>query len=350
MPDHPVSKEEAMKVAHRIEYATARHDYTVLNNIFDEKVLSQRISGEGGLFMSKALIKGALEGFQQGQYGKAVVEAMGQYGTYEMIKRYEKDKKQHILFRLIGGGGVNYHDYELVKRDEVVKAADVYIYMSGENISKTIADALELTSQNIPKEDMDKINKVKTIRTLMSQGDNEKALTLYDELPMAAKKEKAYQLIHIRLCSKLGNDKYIQALNEYRSLFPKDPNMYLMMVDAYVLEKNFPSALGAVNKLDSVIDKDPYQDYERGLIYLLMKDTIHSQQSFERLHANMPKLKKGTIELMETYYYTHDEDKAAKVIREARDSNYLSQENLQALYTYHPDLKKLVEKENTKGN
>ncbi|HVU57841.1 MAG TPA: hypothetical protein VHD83_22420 [Puia sp.] len=349
MPEHPVSKEEAMKLAHRIEYSATRHDYSVLNNIFDEKELSRRISAEGSLFMSRALVKGAIEGFQQGQYGKAVIDAMGKDGTYELIKQYEKDKKQHILFRLNGDGGVNYHDYELVKKDDAIRAADVFIYMSGENISKTIADALQLTSQNIPKEDLDKINKVKTIKALMAKGDNEEALKLYDELPDAIKKEKAYQLIHIRLTSKLDNDKYIQALNEYRALFPKDPNMYLMMVDAYALEKNYPKALEAVNKLDSLIDKDPYQDYERGLIYLLMKDTVHAQQCLERLHANMPKLNKGTVELMETYYYTHDEDKAAHLIREAKDSSYLTEQNLEVLYSYHPDLKKRMEKGQSKG-
>src|SRR5262249_50883326 len=76
MPEKPVSKEEAMKLARRIEYSAAGHDYTVLNNIFDEKELSHRISNEGGLFMSKTLIKGAIQGFQQGQYGKAVIDAM----------------------------------------------------------------------------------------------------------------------------------------------------------------------------------------------------------------------------------------------------------------------------------
>ncbi|MBN8854324.1 MAG: hypothetical protein BGO55_08000 [Sphingobacteriales bacterium 50-39] len=349
LPERPVSKDEAIKLARRIEYSVANHDYTVLNNIFDEKEFSHRISGAGGLFMSKTLIKGAIQGFQQGQYGKAVVDAMGKEGSYELIKQYEKDKKQHILFRLYGPGGVNYHDYELVKREDAVRAADVFIYMSGENLSKTIADALQLTNQNMPKEDLAKIEKIQAIKTLIAQGENEKALNLFDELPDQVKKEKAYQMIHIQLCSKLDNDKYIQALNEYRSLYPKDANMYLLMIDAYVLQKDYPMAMASVNKLDSLIDKDPYQDYQRGLIYLLMKDTIHSQECLQRLHTNMPKFKKGTIELMETYFYTHNEDKAAQLIREARDSNYLGEPNLEVIYSYHPDLKKLVEVDDVKG-
>jgi len=349
MPDNPVSKEEAAKLAHRIEYSAANHDYSVLNNIFDEKELSRRVSTEGGLFMNKALIKSAIQSFQQDQYGKAVIDAMGKDGGYQLIRQYEKDKKQHILFRLNGDGGMNYHDYELVKRNDAIKAADVFIYMTGENLSKTIADALQLDNQNMPKEDMEKVNKVKTIKSLMAQGENEKALKLYDDLPDIVKKEKAYQMIHIRLCSKLDNDRYVQSLNEYRSLYPKDPNMYLMMIDAYALQKNYPMALYSVNKLDSLIGTDPYQDYERGMIYLQMKDTVRAQESFERLHANMPKLSTGTVALMETYFYTHNEDKAAHLIREARDSNYLNEQNLEAIYSYHPGLKKLVDMGDVKG-
>ncbi|HVV06564.1 MAG TPA: hypothetical protein VHC96_20175 [Puia sp.] len=349
MPDKPVSKEEALKLAHRIEYSTANHDYSVLNNIFDEKELSRRISGEAGLFMSKTLIKGAIRGLKQDQYGKTVVDAMGKEGTYEMIKQYEKDKKQHILFRLSGDGGMNYHDYELVKREDAIKAADVFIYMSGENLSKTIADALQLDSRNMPKEDMEKINKIKTIKSLLAQGEYEKALKEYDELPDVVKKEKAYQMIHIRICSKVDNDRYIQALNEFRSLYPKDPYMYLLMVDAYFLQKNYPMALYSVNKLDSLIDKDPYQDYQRGMIYLQMKDTMQAQECFERLHANMPRLNKGTVGLMQLYLYTHHEDRAAHMIREARDSSYLSGQNLEVIYTYYPAMKKLVESEDAKG-
>ena len=349
IPETPVTKAEALALGRRIERSAVNRDYTLLNNIFDEKALSRRISSEGGLFMSKDVIKGALEGFQQGQYGKAVIDALGKSGTYEMIKQYEKDKKQHILFRLYGDGNVNYHDYELVKRDEAIKAADVFIYISGENLSKTIADALQLTNVNMPKEDIEKINKIKSIKSFMSRDENEKALEVYNELPDVVKKEKAYQMIHIRICSKLDNEKYVQALNEYRALYPKDPNMYLMMVDAYVLQKDYPMALESVNKLDSLIDKDPYQDYQRGLLYLLMKDTTKAQESFERLHVNMPKFRKGTVELMETYLYKDNTAKAIQLLKQARDSNYLDQENLETIYSYHPDLKRIMEKDNIKG-
>ncbi|HMH22313.1 MAG TPA: hypothetical protein VK563_11075 [Puia sp.] len=345
IPERPVSKEEALELAHKIERSVARHEYTLLNNIFDEKAMSARIAEEGGHALNKELIKGAVEGFSSQQFGKVVVKAMGNTGTYQLIKQYERNNKQHMLFRLYGDGQVNYHDYELVKKGETVKAADMYIYITGENISKTIADALQLVNKDLSKGDMDKVNTTKTIRELIAQKEYEKAGKIYDDLPEAFKKKKTYQIIHIQICSKMDSDKYLQALLEYKSLFPDDPNMYLMMVDAYVLQKDYSHALESVNRLDSLIDKDPYQDYERGLIYKLMKDPVRSRDCFERLHVNMPDFKKGIIELMEAYLNTDNRDKAVKLIEQARDSNYLNQNNLEVIYSYHPDLKKSLEED-----
>jgi len=348
VPEHPPTKEEALALAHKIERSTVNRDPSVLNNIFDEKAIQRRITAEGGLFLNKDLIKGAMDGLRQNQFGKSIINGMDQDGSYKLIKQYEKDGKQHILFRLYGNGSVNYHDYELIKRDETVKAADIFIYLSGENFSKTIADALKMTNENLPKEDLEKLNSVKTIKVLMAQKEYEKANQAYEELPASLKKIKVYQLLHITITINLNNDIYIKALNEYKSLFPNDPNMYLMMVDAYTLEKNYPMALQSVNKLDSLIDKDPYQDYLRGLLYRLMKDTIRSQEYLERLHTNMPTFKKGTIQLMETYLLENKLASAIRLIKQALDSNYLDQKNLTAIYSYHPDLKKLMEEDSLK--
>src|SRR6266436_6554898 len=76
IPEKKVSKEEALALSHRIELSLTKHDYSVLNNIFDEKALASRIATEGGLFLNKDLIKGGVQGFITEQFGKLVVQAM----------------------------------------------------------------------------------------------------------------------------------------------------------------------------------------------------------------------------------------------------------------------------------
>jgi tetratricopeptide (TPR) repeat protein len=196
---------------------------------------------------------------------------------------------------------------------------------------------------DMSKTDLDRINKLKTIKALIAQRDFIKAREYYDEMPDDLKKQKLFQMIHIQIGSGLGDERYGEAMNEYRALFPNDPNMYLMMIDAYVLDKDYPKALAAVNKLDSFINKDPFQDYYRGLMYKLMEDSLQSRACFERLHAYMPRFSKGTIELIVSYAKTGDMDKAVKLMKQAKGDKTLSPAVAQLLCELHPDLKKAVE-------
>jgi hypothetical protein len=314
-PEPPVSKEEALVLGQRIERTIAKHDTALLNHIFDERALTKRVGDAmGSSFLNRAMISGAVQGVEKGGLGNKVVHAIGEEGSYQLLREYEKDGRQHILFRLFGGEGVNYHDYELVKRDDKIKAGDLYVYTSGENISLTLANALMRLNKDGTKKELTTTD---NIRDLMDQDEYQKAKIEYEKLPPGFKKEKAYQMMHVRIESHLSTDEYIAALNEYKALFPHDPNMYLLMVDAYTLQKNYPKALESVNKLDSLVGKDPFQDYERGLIYKMMEDTANERTCLERLHQNMPDFKKGTYELAAFYFSNHQPDKARALMRVA---------------------------------
>jgi len=295
-PEEPVSKEEALALGHRIERMIAKHDTSLLNHIFDERSLSKRVGDAmGSSLLNRAMISGAVKGFEKGGLGSKIVQSIGEEGSYQLIHEYEKDGRQHLLFRLYGNLGINYHDYELVKREDKVKAADLYIYTTGENISLTLANALTRLNKDATSKD---VTRTDNVRELLDRSEFQKAHDEYEKLPPGLKKEKAYQMMHVRIESQLSTDQYIAALNEYRALFPHDPNMYLLMIDAYALQKNYPMALESVNKLDSMVGKDPFQDYERALIYRMMDDTANERICAERLHRNMPDFKaKGLMSL-----------------------------------------------------
>src|SRR5258708_32212758 len=104
----------------------------------------------------------------------------------------------------------------------------IFGYMSGENISKTLAQTLMMMQSNMrdmPKADQEKINKINTIKALLAQRDFIKAGQVYDELPAEFKKQKIFQLIHIRISEGHGTESYAAALNEYEACFPTKPSM-----------------------------------------------------------------------------------------------------------------------------
>src|SRR5258708_23501577 len=75
-----VSKEEALNLAHRIERTMNKHDTPVLNPIFDEKALEQRVAKASDIFLSRTMINSAVKGIEQSGLGSKVVRAMGDQG------------------------------------------------------------------------------------------------------------------------------------------------------------------------------------------------------------------------------------------------------------------------------
>jgi tetratricopeptide (TPR) repeat protein len=344
-PEKPVTKDEASQLAKKIIHSVQNHNSVILDNIFDAQVFARRVASEAKKSLSKDIVNGAMEGLKSAHFGQQIVTAVGEKGSYELVKQYEKEGKQHLLFRMYNAGSVNYHDFELVKIEEEVKAADVFIYLSGENLSKTFGDALLMMQENLTsssKSEQELVSNMKKIKSVMAQRDFQKAEEVFESFPPEMQRQKMFQLIHVQIGEGLGNDEYSKALTQYRTLFPNDPNTYLLSVDAYVLQKKYPEALDAVNKLDSLINKDPFQDYYRGLMYKLMEDSTHSRECFERLHQNMPAFGNGTIELITIYANDGQVDKAAQLLKQSEADKSISEEEGQQLSVLHPNLGKVM--------
>jgi tetratricopeptide (TPR) repeat protein len=340
--EQPVTKEDAVQFAAMIEKSVNRGDAGKLDSVFDIKSFSEHMMLGTSKSIGKNLMEGAAVGLTNGHFGRQVVRSMGKKGFYQLVKHYEKDNKHHVLFRLFSDNKINYHDFELMKRNDKVKAADVYVYTSGENLSKTMSDALLMMQEKMPgmsKKDLDKISMMKTIRSLMTGGDYVKANEYYDQLPAEFKKQKLFQVIHVQITSQLGENEYSTAMEEYRASFPNDPNMHLLMIDAYILKKEYSKALESINKVDSLIDKDVFLDYYRSFAYKLMEDKTSSRKCLERLHTNMPAFKDGIIELLSNYLDAKETGKAVSLMKDAERKKQLAEDDLQYLFILYPDFK-----------
>jgi hypothetical protein len=158
-------------------------------------------------------------------------------------------------------------------------------------------------------------------------------------LPGDLKKDKVFELFYLRIARKLGDSAYLAALKEYKADFPRDPNLGLLMLDAYVMEKDYTAALGAINNLDTALHKDPFLDYYRGLIYKLMEDPAESRMCLEQLHRNMPLFGKGTVELLANYATAGYPDSAAMLVRQAQAENNITTKQLEALEQAYPTIR-----------
>ncbi len=337
-PPKPVTKEEAKEFATKLEVSVRKRETAFFNEAIDKKEMLKRAdfpeSGD-----SRSFRKGMERGMQMGDN---IDKSLTAKGTYSLVKQYEKDGRQHLIFRLYDNGSLNYHDLELIHLGEEVKIADIFVYTTGQLLSETLHGVFVQMKGMMDKNsglsaDDEWVRRMPEIRTLLTQEKYQEALDLYEQMPVSVKNIRAMQIVHIEICSGMDMEQYDNALKQYQTLYPNEPNMNLLMIDGYIMHKEFDKALEAVNALDKQINTDPMLDYYRYLCYNLLDDQPKGIASLEKLMKTMPDFEEGAIELIATYLQVKDYDKARPLIKKFRARASFNQATLNLILATHID-------------
>jgi tetratricopeptide (TPR) repeat protein len=334
-----VSKEEALQFGHRLETATNNGDPYMLDHIFDMDKMGEVITQKSKVMSGNAeFAAGMRRGFTQGVqgYGNLILTTIYN-GSYRLLRGYEKDGKQHLLFRMIGKGGLNYHDYILTKSKDSIKATDCFVYTTDEMLSTTISKIADLLdSSPIMPDDAESLVQ---LTRLYEKGDYAGAKAYYDKLTPKTRQDKATQVLYLAICSKLDRSEYQETLERYVRLYPNESNGYLMMLDLYRLKKEGNKGLMAVNRLDSLIGTDPFLNFYRGVFYEQAGEKALSLACYEKAYQSDPDIVINTKALLMAYGEANENDKAKIVIAEYRKSRSFKQQILDNIYKKYPALK-----------
>jgi hypothetical protein len=334
--EKPLTKEEVQDFAKKIEISIGKRDGTMLDESIDEKALFKKMDLEPGK-NAKSFQSGLKKGMKM---GTKITESLTEKGTYSLIKQYEKDKVHHLLFRLYDEGSINYHDYELNRSDGRPKVADIFIYMSGENFSETLKTIFvqfqDELSGPLENESTGWVKKMPDIRSLITKGKHQEALDIYNSMPEKIKRGRVFQIVHVEICSGLSDEEYSKAIADYETLYPNEPNMQLLLIDGYIIRKDYDKALNAVNELDKMIDKDPLLDFHRAMCYTLMKDDEKRVECLERLIKNLPDFEEGILELLADYLETNQFEKAKPLVDRFKNKSEFNQATLTMLLNQYP--------------
>jgi len=337
----PVTYEEAEKFSKEIDSSINYKNPKLFTSLIDLKELGKRVQKNSVHKVSGAIEKGIGEGLEKTNMGAEIIKSVRDKGKYELVKHYEKDGAQHLIFRIYSQSGLNYHDYELVKRNGKVSIADFYIYTAGETFSSLLGNFLNLMEKpNAGEQDEDykAMMQVQQVKQLMASNPEE-AKRLYDGLPDKFRNQKMVRLLGVQLSSNLDNETYLAQLEDFEKTFPNEPNTHLIMLDAAILSKDYDKAISHIDKIDELINKDPFLDFYRALMYNLKEDPAKAREHFEALVKKYPDFETGQIELLANYLEATDYDKARMVIDDYRKNPDFDKELLSQVLAGYPGYK-----------
>jgi hypothetical protein len=333
----PLTDQEVNEFGKNLEASVNKRQAEFFDNAIDRKTLIKKANIPPGSH-SEPFKRGLNKGMD---VGTSLKQALSANATYTMIKHYTKDDVHHLLFRLYDDGRLNYHDMELTRAKGEPRIADMFIYTAGENLSETLHKiylqfAPMMKDKSFVNQNDTWLTKMPEIRQLMAQDKYREALEIYNRIPDSIQKGRAFQILHVQVSSGLSSEEYNAAIEEYKRLYPNEPNMHLLLLDGYIINKEYEKALNAINELDRQINKDPLLDYYRFLCYKLMNDAGNAKSSLLRLTQNMPDFADGQIELIAMNLDENNQEEARKIITSYRNKKSFDQELLTTLLNQYP--------------
>lgn len=310
--EEPVSPAEALKLGRNLDTSIQAGDGAVLRSLFDEELLARRTARLAGMRFNTGVQRGIVEGLKKNGFTRAVLSDVENGGSYHLVRVYEKEGKQHMIFRLYGSDGLNYHDFTLAKREGRVRASDVYVLLTGENLSQTFADLLKTLNENSNAAPASDLNRV---QQLYASGQYAAARRSLDSLPASMRANRTFQILNLSVTSHLDSNAYASALATFQQRFGNDPSAQFALFDHYFNRGEYARTHRIIDDIDKMM-QDPFLNFFHALIYKQSGDTTAAISALERMKPTVPDFEDGALELLALYVARGEVAKGNAAIRE----------------------------------
>lgn len=259
----------------------------------------------------KELKEGFNAGFSKGisSLPQKLIQTIEQGGFYDFLEYYyDIDSKSYrMLFRLFSEEeGINYHDFDLIKRGEKFYIQDIYIYLTGENLSET-ANKLYLMSlpknifeKIIDRDDSKDMNHMLKAVTSQRNQENETAVSHLNQIQGKLSHTKIYHVIKILAAANLDESIYIEAMSDMLEDFGDDPTSHLLSIDYYYMKGDYKKAMEAIDRLEEETG-DTFLNLQRGNIAFESNDLKGAIFYFEKVLEEFPTYETPSFSLISCY-------------------------------------------------
>ncbi|MBN1909246.1 MAG: hypothetical protein JW818_05875 [Pirellulales bacterium] len=325
------SDEECRQFAAKIKEAIRTGDNAALDRLIDlDAILESATGGIPGVESARRqFIREARDMARLGfSYGSMLVGALEKGGSYDLLKIVTVDGQKRVRFRiLLPEGGVNYHDWTVVKEPNGnVRAIDLFSHNVGESSAKSIrrgflivaAEASKSVLARLTQEEHDYVKHSQDILAMglaIRDGQYQQVLAIYSRLPALLQKDKTVLLFRMNAASQLGDEQqHFNAIVDLKRFHPNDPCMAMVSLDFYILRKEYDKALACVDQLDKAVGGDPYLNIMRAYIHSAKGDAKNAKRLAEEAVKEGPTLIDGHWMLVNLSLAEKDFDELTRLL------------------------------------
>ena len=309
-------------IGYTIDQTLNEGNGSYFDSIFSFDLFSKRVLIKSQDTLTKKFNEGFTQGLKERfTFSHQIINEVNQGAFYNYLKFYmDEDFQFHLIFRLYSPEGLNYHDFLVENTPQGYRLADVYVYITGENMSDTFKSVyLSL----IPSKSKDYTNfkeyilsivKLKNAAELRREGKYKAAFRQFKKMPEKYRQQKIFKLNYVLATQHISEKKYLEALSEYKNSFPKDASLYLLLMDGYFLNGDYDQCLESLDSLDMMLDGDAFLDLYRANIYYQKGDIDKSEAYMQALLENFPTFYDGYNNMLLLYVDSKQYNKAVEFL------------------------------------
>jgi tetratricopeptide (TPR) repeat protein len=267
-----VTDEEATEYGKAMEKALNSGNFAKAN----ELVAWDEITTKATQIPNLPELKPARELFSKGilrilpkQFFENINNEIKKGGSYMYLRAELNDKEPFAQFRfkLTDSGGLNYHRLYLVRRpDGKIVASDIFVLVTGERLSETLARAwLPLATKTVRDKEKTKkasstldeeLSIMQKILTLNQQQKFNEMLDVYKKAPESVRRNKSILVICLTAARNVSDEEYAELIEGFRKFHPNNPSLDFILIDGYILKKNYDQALVSVDRTIKQLGED----------------------------------------------------------------------------------------------
>lgn len=295
-PGEPATLEEASEFAAAINAAVSAHQS--IRGLLDGDVFVDRSLGD--LDLPLKMTRPVAQELSQ-QIDQSLEELLKGGGSYRCLANRVVEGERRVKFRLLqAGGGFNYHDYVVVKREGKVRAVDVHLLLLAEPMSRSVRRAVLPLAVDANQGVLARLNPAEnsyckhldTIRKMIKGRDPREVLAAYRQLPDDLKDDKNLLMMRLQAASTAveGDEPFLAAMNDYQRVFPDDPSAQIVSIDYSFLKKRYAEALDAIRSLEQSVGPDPHLAVLRATAFMDLGQPDRARAEVEHALLEEPDL------------------------------------------------------------